>query len=377
MTRRAWAMMFGLAVLGACSSFQVAEAPPGTDAGVDGGSPDAPIGTLDASATGPLGCRAPRAPGCDPATSCVVLPLSGAPNEPEFTFGITTDSASVYWVAQHTGEGDAYNGHADATIFAIDKRGGARRTLATAQREATTIAVDGDSVYWVALKTEPPTAWELRRVARDCGGDGSAACDVDAVVASVSDVAVTEVHVVAPGRLAVLTGGGQVRLVETATLGVSTPADTGARPGLATTPSAVFASSPFELNVVQVDVASGVASSLPAIPASGNESGPRFLATDCRDVFALRDGNDARDLFRFRNGAPTLLARMDRTFDPQALAADEGYVYAAGKFGLYVVDTLKETALLRSYPEIWRVAVDDEGVYYGDHVTGAIYMLRK
>ena len=65
------------------------------------------------------------------------------------------------------------------------------------------------------------------------------------------------------------------------------------------------------------------------------------------------------------------------------LAADAKYVYsgAANSGGVFVIDKSSGASSHLAGTNVWRIAVDADGVYFGEHDqntdTGALYMLVK
>lgn len=376
-----WGIAIALGILAACSSFEVA---PSTDLT----APDAATTTPDDGAApitdrpppGSLGCTAPRGLECDPLVACALTSLF-APSSNEFAFSIVTDADKVYWVTQTNaaGSGPAFDGAGVAKIHWISKRSPReRKTVTGGQQRTTSLALDGDSVYWPA-RAETDTNWVLRRADRDCSNLDGGSCGTGFFVNLGGDP-IVDLRSMVPGQLVAATSKGTVLLIELAGKQVLRFDATGDLPALAATERSAFVASQYRLAVTEVLRAETTARGFGTVPDGGLESGIQLLATDCTTVFGLRtpEQTGERQVFVLGSAAPPAIDAIPRTFAPKAMAADARHLFVAGSGGLYVRDTSVGTPFaLRAGPDIWRVAVDDDGLYYANHTTGELYMLAR
>lgn len=380
MRRRAtWAILIALGIVAACSSFEVTPADDRDDAAAtppgDSSSP-----SVDRSAPGSLGCTAPRGLDCDPAKGCALTSLF-APTPSEYAFSIVTDADKVYWITQtNTADsGPAFDGAGVAKIHWISKRQPReRKTVTGGQLQTTALALDGDSVYWPA-RAEKDTSWALRRAARDCSNADGGNCGTDFFVNLGGDP-IVDLRSMVPGQLVAATSKGTVLLIDLARKQVSRLNATGDLPTLAATEQSAFAASQYRHDIAEVVRIETAFRGFGSVPDAGKESGVQFLATDCTTVFGLRTPEQTgdREVFVLGSAAPPAIGTIPRTFSPKAMAADARYLYVAGSGGFFVRDTAAGTPFaLRPGPDTWRLAVDDDGLYYANHTTGELYMLAR
>ena len=105
-----------------------------------------------------------------------------------------------------------------------------------------------------------------------------------------------------------------------------------------------------------------------------------MLASDCQDLFAFRDD----ELYAARGGAGPLALLASLGEAPLDVAADERFLHLAvsGKGGGLFRVAKNGKGLERLIEgDVWRLAVDDEGVYWGEHakgwLSGNLFMLQK
>jgi len=392
------AALFGAAgVSASCSDFGEEGSPPTPDADRDSTTDDVvgPDGALvdgglpDADATSPPTCPPPRGAKTDPSAllrSPLYVPPAGAAS---FPFGIATDRTHVTWVEQPD-NGDAnsgaYDGRALARILRKRKDGaGPVKVLAENLPATTSVVIDGTFAYYATSSANVPTIFQLR-LSDDCN---ATACPPKVVLALGSGSRIDRLYRHAPGVLIALAENGQVFYVQVSpTPSFATPLKTGNYPGLTLTNDHLYASS--ELDRDSVYRAAVVPAPvvdpkyLVAPPEDGGNKGVSVLATDCTTLFMTRYiptssttiyGHDLAD-----DGSFSKLANVaGQIFD---LAADESHLYIAspggGLFWLGKAQGSSPTNIVEG--NVFRVAVDAEGVYYGIHLgpdRGTIMMLVK
>lgn len=372
-----------LGVFAACSSFEVI-GPSSTNDPPDASTPS--DGAADVAfdvvrpPSGALGCTPARALDCDPVSGCT-LTLLFKPAEVEWPFGIVTDAEKVYWVTQTNTQTDspAYDGAGAAKIHWISKRGTReRKTMTGGQVRTTAAALDGDSVYWPA-RAENGTSWVLRRGERNCANESKDNCGTSFFVA-LGEEPVVDLRSTVPGHMVAATSKGTVILIDLASKQALRFPVTGDLPTLATTELSAFAASGYVHGVAEVVYAQMSSRPYDAVPDAGKQSGIGLLATDCTTLFGLRtpESTGDRDVFALGGASPRAVGTISRGFDPKTIAADARHLYVGGSAGLYVKDIAAGTPFAhRDGPEIWRIAVDDDGVYYANHTTGELYMLAR
>lgn len=379
----AGALALGLA---ACGSFDAEESPlPLSEAAPpipqDGAVADSAADTGDGDGDGsaPELCTIPRAPACA-FVSCASRALY-EPSVPSFPFGIDTDATHVFWVDQpEVDGGNAYNGDEKSRVLRAAKAKGAggAEILATQQGQSTAIAVDDASVYWVAQVATG--GFELRRIAKGC----SVPC-VPVVVAQ------------APGRLQAfrrtasgvffaLSGDRAYRLDVRSNnpVFVDLEIPLGVLPALTTIDEhAYFAADGYGF-VARAGVDSGVVEPeyIPIGLVDGGLSGFGAMTNDCSSLWVDRRRPAGVNLHRLAlDGTLTFRARLDGMVF--GMTADARFVYIAqpNAGGVYAVETAGSTppiAVARG--NVWAVATDADGVYWGEHQRGTggrLHMLVK
>jgi hypothetical protein len=315
--------------------------------------------------------------------------LLWTPSEREYPFAIVTDETNVYWIAQSAGDGgDAYNGSGLARVLRGAKVPGMPFEIASQQAQTTTLVLDGDFAYWAVLQPGPPAhASILRRARRDCD---VAPCAVEDVT-ELPDRAAAIVRA-APGKLALVSSGGDVVLVDV-TVAAPGPAPItkiGFFPALSATDDAVYVAAGLSPFVRRYATATGTVTPMfAAVPDGGPDAsaGVSPMTNDCDALWGLRQRAGGLDLLRFGLGGGTasnehLLAPSYSAF---AMAADARYVYFVSPFeGVYSWDKTPAAGMdplaTVASGNVWNIAVDNDGVYWGDHAVttaGSIHMLVK
>jgi hypothetical protein len=312
-----------------------------------------------------------------------------------YPFDIATDSTHMTWIAQLgvTDGGDdvePYNGHANAVVLRVPKAGGTATTLARDQPKATTIALDGDAVYWATVDAATNKATLLRQQRDvDCT---SSVCPPPTHMASFPDgLLIVRLRRASPGVLFALAGSGAVFRVDigAAAAAVTPVTDTAIFPSMTVTDTDVYASAGKFNQVMRVPLSGAPPpfADVTFATVASADPGASLIASDCQTLWWARKMTPStHSLFSHPHGdagatsAPVLLSNLD-LFD---LAADARFVYvgAANAGGVYAVEKAKPGPAVQRYAgNVWALAVDDEGVYFGEHgqvaTAGKMWMLVK
>ena len=372
----------GTAVVTACGAFSgtADDTPPlpSLDAGpessgfVDGNEgSDATMGDasgMDAAvATAPL-CPAPAPPTCTLAT-CAQRPLYVA-DAPSFPFDIATDSAYVYWLEQRDADPSAaYNGNGKARVLRVDRAGSTSsvraEVLATAQPSATAITLVPPHAYW-ATWNGPTATSTLHRVVASCA---AGACQ-EQTVGTVKERVWKLVGLGTSALLAATTDGRIVKFAIEAggSVGLGVPVMTSAKfPGLAVTDTHIYASGLLTKRLSRAELGN-----LQVVPAwltfgfDGGDLGLTSLATNCTDLFGFHQSGELESVHLADAGLSHLLSLNRAVY---GVAMDAKYLYAASLNGGGVVAIDPKTKGIGELAtgSFWSVAVDDAGVYWGDH----------
>jgi hypothetical protein len=339
-----------------------------TDATSDRSTGDGDGG--DDADAGDLGCRTAAAPSAKCAASpdaCErkTLYISSSSTYP---FAIVTDEANVYWVA-----GAAYDGTAAASILRVSKTGASTQqatVLAQNQSRTTTLVRDGADLYWIASEAnDAGGASTLRRLAGATGSPQD--------VATFSGLAERLVRV-APGVFFTVDAQGDVRRL-TKDGGVMEIDKTSTTPALATSKDVVFAGGGKFERVDVMPSGGGSPSTFFALFDAGPDGatdaalpGAHVLGADCDRMFGIRD--DVSALFWSpvaTSGYHSTAALFDGAED---IISDEGFVYVARRKGGGVERGTRDGSGFASVyvGDVWRLAVDDDGIYWGEHAKGAL-----
>lgn len=353
----------------------------GGGSGGDGGDATTILGTLAPN------CPRPAAPTCSPLSECENRILYKPPVPGiEFPFGIATDSEYVYWVTSsiETAGDLPYDGMGTARIMRVARSGvlaGAQASLiATGQRRAVAIAMAGDYVYWGAMAGVNA---KLRRVRRDC----SANCvveDLDGVPLGGSPI--IEMTAIDDQTLVLADGNGLITVVKTtqALTLVHGTTSTSDYPAIAATSAECFVAGGDITAVTRIPGgAAFMAVKFGSIPDSGSglRIGVSSMTTDCKDIYGWRGANN---VWKVRGDGGTAVAFTAEAGVPAAfeMAADQGYLYLAVPDGpgVFAVSIANAKSQQVAGGNVHRLAVDDKGIYYGDHertTGGAIRMIVK
>lgn len=364
-------------VLACASDYGAAvEAEPGADAGpppADAAAPVADAGDAEASAEG--ACRAPRAPSCEPA-QCAQRELHASAGG--YPFGIATDAAYVYWLEQRA-PGDAYNGTGTATLLRTKRDGGgAPLLLASSQAQATALALAGGFLYWATYDPSPggPHEAHLRRVSASC----TPPCAPEDVTGAAPLVGKPIVKIVPFGGdlLLAVQAGPVLRWLPG--LGAAEIEDLGFAPDVIDTGGGAYATGEGKPYVLRIPRGpASVTKPFWLTPLDGGAAGLHRLATDCTHLFGLRGPSETLYRAPLDGGAlePIGVGPSATTYD---LGADARWLYAASPNagGLAVLDPQTGTRVVLASGNVFALAVDDDGVYWGDHDgTGKLRMMVK
>jgi hypothetical protein len=379
-----------------CSTFGSGDSPATEDAGGDGqvapladGAADG-TADLDAGLDAPTTLRAacPPPSGGDAAPqSWTSVPLFTPPGPARmYPWDIATDSTHITWVAQMgAADGgpdvDPYNGHGTAVVLRVPKAGGATTTLARDQPKATAIALDGDQVYWATFESTTNAA-SLVRQQRDVSCTASACPAPSNLLSFPAGPLIVRLRRVAPGVLFALADNGALFRVTVAGSTVALATTTGQYPSMTATSADVYASAATVNHVTRLPLSGPSMAALPdvTLPTLPPDLGPMLIASDCAALWWVRKSGastwSASSHPHGDAGAFSTAVPLPGLF-PYDLAADARFVYvtSANTGGVYAIDKAAQGAgPIQLYQgNVFKLAVDDEGVYFGEHgqVAGA------
>lgn len=367
-------------VAAACGDEDEASAPPPSvvpDASDEHFVAPADTGAPDAAEPG---CRTPKAPSATCAsspTACERRTLYLSPTS-TFPFAIVTDANNVYWVAQSGGDA-AYDGTARASVLRVAKTGAptqAAAVLALDQERTTTLVRDGADLYWIASHaTDAGADSTLRRIRDAAKAPTCPACAPPEDLATFPGIARRLVRV-APGVLFAVDHEGNVRRLAAGGAGftVTTADRTSASPSLAAGLDQVFAGGGLTSRVVRIGAAGGTGADFVTLPEAGPDAalpGAHVLGADCTRVFGVRD----QGALWWSPAAPVAYADTNTVLSEATdIAVDEGFVYVARRKGGGVERGGRDgSGFTNLYTgDVSRLAVDDEGIYWGEHGKGSL-----
>jgi hypothetical protein len=312
-----------------------------------------------------------------------------------YPFAIATDSTHVTWIA-HPGTADGgddtapYNGLAAAVVMRAPKSGAAPAVVvARDQIGARALTLDETFVYWV---TNENGGTAIRRQSRDV--DCAITCPKpDTMLILPSGARVERMIRVAPKLLYLLGGNGVLYAYTVGATSTTLVATSGDIPGMTATTTDVFVSSLVSSLVKRAPVGGSGSQTEVSIPPSMDASvGVETLATDCTTLWMGRKkAAGGSELAAHLLGVDASFVSNTPSFMPLAeihdLAVDARYVYAAAynNGGIFVLDQTQRTTSRPYVGNVLAVAVDDDGVYFGEHdrapqgggPPGTLYMLVK
>lgn len=358
--------------------------PPGTTPDASDDTTTEPVDAGGEETSVDPGCKTAAAPSsacAADAAGCERKTLYLSPSS-TFPFAIVTDATNVYWVAQSGAADSAYDGTATASIYRVAKNGAptqAATVLAQNQSRATTLIKDGTDLYWIASEAnDAGSASTLRRLS------GAAGTPQD--VATFSGITRRLVRVSA-GVFFTVDHQGNVRRVTKDGM-VSDVDKTSAAPSLAASKDSVFAGGGLVQRVDRMAAAGGPGTTFFGVPEGGPDaalSGAHVLGADCDRLFGVHDDEGA--FFWSPAAAATYTATSATFADATDIISDERFVYVARRKGGGVARGSRDGAGFESLytGEVWRLAIDDDGVYWGEHgnprtggsLAGNVFMQTK
>jgi hypothetical protein len=377
-----WLALVTIAV--ACGDEETpATTPP--DATPDAGEDTSNVDPTDASTSETslgTGCKTPAAPSdeCSSALAACERKTLYISNTSTFPFAMVTDEANVYWVAQSGPADSAYDGTANASVLRVSKTGASTQqatVLAENQSRATTLIKDGADLYWiVSTANDAGSTSTLRRLAGATGSPQD--------VATFSGIARRLVRV-SPGVFFAADNVGTVRRLTKDGM-VSEIEKTSTTPSLAASKDFVFAGGGQLARVDRLPAGGGPASTFFGVPDGASPDaalpGVHVLGADCDRMFGIRDDEGA---FFWSPAATATYTATTASFDDgQDIASDEGFVYVAQRrAGGGVFRGSRDGKSFGSLytGDVWRLAVDDDGIYWGEHAKGSlagnVFMQKK
>lgn len=308
-----------------------------------------------------------------------------------YPFAISSDATHVTWLAQPgTVDGgddtEPYNGRAGAMVLRTPKSGaGPTAVLARDQFGATGLTLDDTFAYWVVNE---PGGTILRRQSWDV--DCSVACPSPTSVASFpGGTRIERLIRPAPHVLFALGGNGVLYRHLIGSAIVSPVATSGDLPGVTATSDDVFVGSALSAMVQRAPVGGGASTTELVVPATDASVGVQTFATDCTTLWmgrAVKPGGD--EIVAHQIGVDGSFAAgppFGQITEIHDLGVDARYVYAAAfnAGGIFVLDKSMKVTTHPYAGNVFNVAVDDDGVYFGEHDRGAaggagtLYMLVK
>jgi hypothetical protein len=239
--------------------------------------------------------------------------------------------------------------------------------LADNQSRATTLIKDGADLYWiVSTATDAGSTSTLRKLA------GASGTPQD--IATFSGIARRLVRA-SPGVFFAADHLGSVRRLTKDGM-VAEIEKTSTTPSLAASKDFVFAGGGQLERVDKLPAAGGPGSSFFGIPDGSPDAalpGVHVLGADCDRLFGIRDDEGA---FFWSPAASAGYTEATATFnDGQDIASDEGFVYVAQRrSGGGVFRGGRDGKGFGSLytGDVWRLAVDGDGIYWGEHAKGSL-----
>lgn len=309
------------------------------------------------------------------ATDTILAHAPSADVGIEFPFQVTTDKEYVYWIAQYAARSDsaavgfAYNGTGPGRLRRVAK--GAVKADADVLVDnlpmAEAAALDGDYVYFTYLDGGGTV---VARVTRDC----TTPCTPDTVRSESSlSSRIVRMYRAAPGVLVLRAEDGRAFVFQpnigddgpTPWLELYNPGGN----GFAVTNEDIFLANADNREFFRSPLGGPATKSAEFSPLH-DQQGASPIATNCQSVFAFRKNKSVwqspRDSLSFADWTGPL----DVANEVYELVADADYVYLGqpNGFGILAVPIAggspKRVSSMGGY---WYLAVDDSGLYGGDH----------
>lgn len=306
-----------------------------------------------------------------------------SPTTPKAPFGIATDKTHVTWVEQEVTDAavptEALG--TPARILRVAKAGGAPTVLARDQLAATAVAVDGAYAYWTTWDGTTSTLWRSP-LTTNC--DEGSCPPPEQLTAFSMDDRVRFIARYAAGQLVFTTEAGVVYLVE---LPVGAPQQilrTSASPSVTLTDTHLYAAN-FESTISYVQrstVATPPEINAKLITLPGVDAGNgavTHMSSDCTGLWMLRLTSSGRAVDFQPLDDAGLEHVTDISIATMQIVADSTHLWLASQNqGLAAVSHADGSSKVVHSGSVRRVAVDDDGVYFGDlNKSGALYMLLK
>jgi hypothetical protein len=264
-------------------------------------------------------------------------------------------------------------------VLRVSKAGASTQqatVLADNQSRTTTLIKDGADLYWiVSTASDAGSSSTLRRLAGATGSPED--------VSTFAGIARRLVRA-APGVFFAADNLGNVRRLTKDGM-VSDIEKTSSTPSLAATKDFVFTGGGQLARVDRLPAGGGPGSTFFAVPDGTPDAslpGVHVLGADCDRMFGVRDDEGA---FFWSAASPGSYTATTATFaDGQDIASDEGFVYVAERrAGGGVFRGARDGKGFASLytGDVWRLAVDDDGIYWGEHAKGSlagnVFMQKK
>lgn len=291
-------------------------------------------------------------------------------NTSTFPFAMVTDDANVYWVAQSGPADSAYDGTATGSVLRVSKTGASTQqatVLADDQSRVTTLIKDGPDLYWiVSTSSDAGSSSTLRTLAGATGSPRD--------VSTFSGIARRLVRA-SPGVFFAADNLGNVRRLTKDGM-VADVEKTSTTPSLAATKDFVFASGGQVAQIDEIRATGTTGTPFLNVPNGTPDAalpGVHVLGADCDRMFGIRDDEG---VFFWSPSASATYSATTATFDDgQDIGADERFVYVAERRsggGVFRGERDGKGFASLYTGDVWRLAVDDDGIYWGEHAKGSL-----
>jgi hypothetical protein len=310
------------------------------------------------------------------------------PPSPEHPAGIAIDARHVYWLSFPAGIA-GYNGNGPAVLRRLDRVTKEVVEIARDQRDATKLLANGPYLYWTATGDETTEVRMMRKDAPACDAGGCGGSIRPFKLGAITPI--ERLTMPAPDVLFVMYGNGSLVRVGLVAGTISLAASTTDHPGLVAIAGEVFASGSMQTAVLRIPAAGSPVRTLGSLVPRDSGTGyvgASYLATDCKDVYALAA---ERSMDRIAVGADggTFQAFVTLpAIDVYALTSDARFLYvgAANGGGLVAIDltTNAPGPVKLANGSVWGLDVADDAIVFGQHgakptdtSAGAIFLIEK